>query len=72
MLNQQTIFKVNRQAANPLVIQAVFYDMDDQTGFILDKKLHKFECLCPFCCGFSTVLTQNHFIQCLQPHKTAN
>jgi len=63
MLNHKTILKVNRQASNPLVAQAVFYDMDDQTGFILNKLQGKFECLCPFCQGFTRVLTGNHFIQ---------
>ena len=63
MLNHETIKKVNSQARNPLVIQALFYDLDEQTGFILDKKLHKFECVCAFCLGFTPTLTTSHFIQ---------
>ena len=63
MLNHQTIIKVNRQSANPLVIQAVFYDLDEQTGFILNKKLHKFECICKFCLGYADRIEADHFIQ---------
>lgn len=63
MLNYQAIKKINRQAANPLVVQALFYDTDDQSGFLLDKKLDRFECLCPFCIGFTNILTESHFVK---------
>jgi hypothetical protein len=63
MFNQPTIIRVNRQASNPLVVQAIFYDNQEQSGFILDKLAGKFECLCPFCSGFTSQITGNHFIQ---------
>ncbi len=69
MLNHRTIKRVNSQTQNPLVIQAIFYDLDEQTGFVLDKKIGKFECLCPFCLGFTLQMTNSHFIQ--QPNFNA-
>lgn len=69
MLNPQSIIEINRKISRPLVVQAMFYDLDDNSGFIFSKKLDVFECLCPYCIGFTRKLTTSHFVNTAQKPK---
>ncbi len=69
MLNPQTIIRINKKMQNPLVLQAFFYDLDNQSGFMFNKQLNQFECNCKFCLGFTTTLEADHFVN-LNAQKT--